>query len=200
MANSGNTIYGVDVIAWPDLLSQWHCRSRTVIACQITKQVSIYNMNKMSTKIYDGITRPQWVNTLRLRQNCHHSPNNIFKWMFMNENCWFSIKISLKFVPKGPINNIPALVQLMAWCRPGNRPLSETMMVNLLMHIWVSQPQWVKQSCNDIQHVNWLPLLALLSPYPTTTLVMYLGGSKWNLLGILPPNQLVTWIIDRVPV
>ena len=31
------------------------------------------------------------------------------------------IKISLKFVPKGPINNIPALVQIMAWCRPGGR-------------------------------------------------------------------------------
>ena len=30
----------------------------------------------------------------------------------------FSIKISLKFVPKGPINNIPALVQIMAWRRP----------------------------------------------------------------------------------
>ena len=36
------------------------------------------------------------------------------------------IKISLKVVPKGPINNIPALVQIMVWCRPGNKPLSET--------------------------------------------------------------------------
>ena len=27
--------------------------------------------------------------------------------------------MSLKFVPKGPINNIPALVQIMAWRRPG---------------------------------------------------------------------------------
>ena len=37
----------------------------------------------------------------------------------------FSIKISLKFVHKGPINNIPALVQMMAWRRPGDKPLSE---------------------------------------------------------------------------
>ena len=30
---------------------------------------------------------------------------------FLNKNAWISIKISLKFVPKGPINQIPALVQ-----------------------------------------------------------------------------------------
>ena len=35
-----------------------------------------------------------------------------------------SAKTSLKCVPKGPINNIPALVQIMAWHRPGNKPLS----------------------------------------------------------------------------
>ena len=36
----------------------------------------------------------------------------------MNENVWIPIKISQKFVPKGPINTIPALVQIMAWRRP----------------------------------------------------------------------------------
>ena len=54
------------------------------------------------------------------------------------------IKISLKFVPKGPINNIPALVQIMAWRRLGYKPLSEPMMVSLAMHVWVTRPQWVK--------------------------------------------------------
>ena len=42
------------------------------------------------------------------------------------------IKIWLKFVPKGPINNIPALVKIMAWRRPGDKPLSEPMMIRLL--------------------------------------------------------------------
>ena len=41
---------------------------------------------------------------------------------------WIPIKISLKFVPKGPINNIPALVQIMAWRRTGDKSLSEPMM------------------------------------------------------------------------
>ena len=52
--------------------------------------------------------------------------------IFLNENVRISIKISLMFVPKGPINNIPALVQIIAWRRPGDKPLSEPMMVSLL--------------------------------------------------------------------
>ena len=41
---------------------------------------------------------------------------------------WIAIKISLKFVHEGPINNIPALVEIMAWRRPGDKPLPEPMM------------------------------------------------------------------------
>ena len=48
------------------------------------------------------------------------------------------------FVPKGAINNNPALVQIMAWCRPGNKPLSEPIINILLTHICVTRPQWVK--------------------------------------------------------
>ena len=44
----------------------------------------------------------------------------------------FSIEISLKFVPTGSINNAPALVQIMAWCRSGDKPLSEPMMVKFI--------------------------------------------------------------------
>ena len=87
----------------------------------------------------------QWdLNTLRPRQNGRHFPDDIFKSIFVNENVWILIKISLKFVPKVPINNIPALVRIMAWCRPGDKPLSEPMMVKLLTHICVTRPQWVK--------------------------------------------------------
>ena len=82
-------------------------------------------------------------NTLRLRQNGRRFPDNIFKCIFLYENVWISIKISLKFVPKGPINNIPALVQIMAWRRPGDKPSSEPMMVRLLTHICITRPQWV---------------------------------------------------------
>ena len=54
--------------------------------------------------------------------------DDIFKCIFLNENDWISIKISLKFVPRSPIDNKPALVQVMAWRRTGDKPLPEPMM------------------------------------------------------------------------
>ena len=55
--------------------------------------------------------------------------NDIFKCISSNEKkTRISIKILLKFIPRGPINNIPALVQMMAWCLPGDKPLSEPML------------------------------------------------------------------------
>ena len=89
------------------------------------------------------------INTLRPRQNGRHFADDIFKCIFVNENVCILIKISLKFVPKGPINNIPVLVQIMAWRRPGDKPLSEPMLVSLPTHICVTRPQWVN---NDISN------------------------------------------------
>ena len=80
--------------------------------------------------------------------NGRHFADAIFKCIFFNENVWILIQISLKFVPKGPINNIPALVQIMAWRRPGDKPLSEPMMVSLTTHICATRPQWVKTQSN----------------------------------------------------
>ena len=89
------------------------------------------------------VTKDPFVNTLRPRQNEQHFADDIFKRIFFNENVWISIKISLKLVPKDPINNIPALVQIIAWRRSGDKPLSEPMMASLPTHIRVTRPQWV---------------------------------------------------------
>ena len=78
------------------------------------------------------------INTLRPRQDGRLFPDDIFICIFLNENEWNSIKISLKFVPTVPINNIPALVQIMAWRRLGDKPLSEPMMV-VFRRIYASQ-------------------------------------------------------------
>ena len=86
---------------------------------------------------------PLFLNTLRPRQNGRRFADDTFKRIFRNENVRISIKISLMFVPKGPINNIPALVQIMARRRTGDKPLSEPMMVSLLTQICVTRPQWV---------------------------------------------------------
>ena len=71
------------------------------------------------------------LNTSRPRQNGRYFPD-IFKYSFVNENLWISITIILKFVPKGPNNNIPALVQIMVWCRAVDKPLSEPVMAQFI--------------------------------------------------------------------
>ena len=94
------------------------------------------------------------VNTLRLRQKGHHFPGDNFKCTFVNENVWISIKISLKFVPKGPINSLPALVQIMAWCRSGSKPISST---NDGLVSWC-----INASLNELTfgQVNYLPVFS----------------------------------------
>ena len=90
--------------------------------------------------------------------------DTIFQTPFSNEFPWmiiydFFIKISLKFVPRGPINNMPALVQIMAWHWPGDKPLSEPRKVSLLTHIYVTRPQW-------IPFIPWVTLIKLLLYFP----------------------------------
>ena len=91
--------------------------------------------------------------------NGRHFADDIFKFIFLNENVWIPIKISLKFVPKGQINNIPALVQIMAWRRPGDKPLSEPMMVSLPTHICVTRPQWVNPW--NVLHASYISVQPL---------------------------------------
>ena len=95
-------------------------------------------------------------NILRPRQNGRYFADDIKKCIFLNENVWIPIKISLKFVRQGPINNIPALVQIMAWRRPGDKPLSGPMMVRLPAHICVTRPQWVKDSIHIVYNILYL--------------------------------------------
>ena len=74
-------------------------------------------------------------NALKPRQNGRNYEGDIIKCIFLNENILISINGSLHFVPNVQINNIPALIQIMAWRRQGDKPLSETIMINVLTHI-----------------------------------------------------------------
>ena len=62
----------------------------------------------------------------------------IFKSILLNVNVWISLQVSLTLVPGVRINNITALVQKIAWHRPGDKPLSEPVMVSLLTDISAS--------------------------------------------------------------
>ena len=71
----------------------------------------------------------------------------IFQALFTNAFCWMKISISINISLKcNPINNIPAsaLVYIMAWRCPGDKPLSEPTTFSLPTHICVTRPQWVK--------------------------------------------------------
>ena len=87
-------------------------------------------------------------NTLRPKQNGCHFTEDTFKCIFLNENVWMSIQISLKFILKGPINNIPSLVQITAWGQQGDKPLSEHMMVRLQTHMI-----YVSLGLNDLSYI-----------------------------------------------
>ena len=125
-----------------------HGKSTLVQVMAWCSQATSHYLSRCSTRSLSpcGAIRPQWVNSLKLRQNGRHFADDIFKCIFLNENARISLKKSLKFVPKVRINNIPALVQIMAWHPPGDKPLSEPMMVSLPTHICVTRPQWVNVS------------------------------------------------------
>ena len=103
---------------------------------------------------------PQYINTLSPRQNGRHFVEDIFKCIFLNENVWISLMISLKFVPKVQINNILALVQIMAWRRWGDKPLSDqSWLINGCIYASLS-PQYInyKLRCHGLYqklHFSW---------------------------------------------
>ena len=68
----------------------------------------------------------------------------------MNEKFCILIRISLEFVPKGPIDNYSALIQVMAWRWTGDKPLPEAMLLNSLTDICGTRGIWV--NCVEWSH------------------------------------------------
>ena len=131
-------------------------------------------------------------NTLRPRQNGRRFADDTFKRIYLNENVRISIKISMKFVPMSPINNNSSLVQIMAWRRSGDKPVSKPMMVSLLTHICVTRPQWVnsqmRRPCSTSQDSSSIVAFVLFCEFKTCVCVP----------GI--PNRLVNsqcWPIEK---
>ena len=81
-------------------------------------------LNIMLVKlVLAACSQVDFINILRLRQNGHQFADNTFTFILLYQNCCVLIKISLKFVTYGPIDNKPALVQIMTWCCTGDKPL-----------------------------------------------------------------------------
>ena len=62
-------------------------------------------------------------------QNGRRFADDVFRCILVNEMFCISIKISLKFICEDPIGNNPALIQIMAWRRKGDKPLSEPKLI-----------------------------------------------------------------------
>ena len=142
--------------------------------------------NRMITTISRKNPEGNWLNTLRPRQNGRHFPDDIFDCIFLNENVRISLAISLKFVPRGPIIYIPALVQIMAWRRPGDKPLSEPMMINLQTYICVTRPQWVNPSLFDDSRTRKYANILVCIANPAVTQRI---GAFWRVLTCQKPSQ-----------
>ena len=90
-----------------------------------------YDYKHWTTRVYidykqggskNGTSRNIAINSSSLGQNGRHFTDDVFRYIFVNEKFCILInliRISLKCVLKGPIDNNPALVQIMYWCRIG---------------------------------------------------------------------------------
>ena len=83
------------------------------------------------------------LNKLRPRQDDRSFTDAILKMPFLNENVWISLKISLNYISKDPLNDISSLVWITAWRWPGDMTLSEPLAISLMRHICVTRPQWI---------------------------------------------------------
>ena len=65
-----------------------------------------------------------------------HLADTILKYILWKEKFCNFIGISLKYIPKGPINNESALVLVMTWCWTGFKALLEPMMTVISDAMW----------------------------------------------------------------
>ena len=130
-------------------------------------------------------------------QNGRHSADGFFKCLSVNEKAWILNNISLKFVPKGLINNISALVQILAWHRLGDKPLSEPM----LTQFTDACMRWVKEipisiNSSDADHdVVWkgkVTYQSLVMTRINNTMWLYKAGCGPGFC-LLVELYLITW-------
>ena len=129
-------------------------------------------------------------NTLRPRQNCQQFADGIFKYIFLKENVLIPIRISLTFVPRSLVDNNSELVQVMAWRREGDKPLSEVMTITLPTYICVTRPYWVKDKMTGRHQLY----------QGSNSAVATRGGFKMvqrNDLCLEIRNVPITWTIDK---
>ena len=132
------------ILIWFDKKShQPACSSLNVILSQYSVCVfgvvvwaaCVTCVSREAQKLCLGRLTPGKLNTSSPRQNGRHFADKIFKRVFLNEH-----EFPLIFLLKGAIKNIAVLVLIMAWRRPGDKPVSEPIVVRLPTHMCVNRP------------------------------------------------------------
>ena len=83
------------------------------------------------------------INTLSPRRNGHNFPDDIFKGICLHENDELRLRFHWRLFLSFQSSIFATLVQTIAWRWPGDKPLSEAMVVSLLAHVHYTRPQWV---------------------------------------------------------
>ena len=131
---------------WADTWAKWRLINKWTIRNKARQSDSIHFciICAFSYRLwYVGRFIQDWMLTHSGRDEMDNNSQTTFSNVFSSMRMF--VQISLKLAPKGLTNNIQALVQIMDWRRPGDKPLSETMMVSLPTHTCVTQPQGFKQ-------------------------------------------------------
>ena len=112
-----------------------------------------------------------------LRQNGRHFADDIFRCIFMNEKICILIKISLKFVPKGPINNNPA------WCLDNGLVPNKRQAIIWTNAAWFSWPIYVALGGDELssQFSKQNPYNELPIAWPFGQSMFFVCMSKFNL-------------------
>ena len=114
-----------------------------------------------------------------------------FKMHFPEWNILISINIPLTRVPKGQIDNIPALVQIMVSRRSGDKPFFRPMLVSLLTQICVTWLQWVKWNAHWIVftgNINFEILCRFI------WCQLDLINDLWNIMKSYKPVKISCWL------
>ena len=133
---------------WPDGTFGIKCRAKWSFHKMFA--MSLWTLCEMSPCPL-GLWQPWWrhqpsLNIWGWRQTGCHFAHNIFKFVFLNE------KYSLKFLPNGPNSNHLLLVQIIAWCRIGDKPLTELIIDNFT-DVYV--PHSLDYFFNKISLIQW---------------------------------------------
>ena len=124
---------------------------------------------------------------------------NTLSWMKMLQ---FRLQFHLSLFLRA-INNISALVQIMAWRRPGDKPLPEPMMACLLTHTCITRPQWVKLplshwSLNKIADIFADNIFICIFMNENMHILIEIS-LKFVPMGVVNKKSALVWVMDWHP-